>query len=821
MVSPTPFAIPNTRWLWLRLSWRDLRSRWVAVVAIALVLAIGTGVFAGLGSTATWRRQSNDASFAALGMHDLRVTLSPGTFVEQGSLAGVVDSLDAAAIEVAAERLIVDSQVAASTDEGPILLAARVVGMAFGADPAVDDVWVETGVAPQPGVTGEVGLLETKFADFYGLPAQGSITLAGGYEVTFVGHGIAPEEFFYEGPEGSFFGEGELAIVYLPLTAAQDASGRAGEVNDVVIRLAEGVDRDQIEAQLIDAVDQLNVSATVATQDDAVAFRLLYDDIENDQTFWNALSALVLLAAALAAFNLVSRIVEAQRREIGIGMALGVSRWRLAIRPLLIGIQVGLLGTIAGVGVGLLIGQAMENLLRTFLPMPIWLTEFQFGVFARAAALGLLVPLLASAVPVLRATRVEPIDAIRTGHLTAKTNRVTDWTGRIRLPGTSLNQMPFRNVVRNPRRIILTALGVGAAITALVAVLGLLDSFVRAVDEAGAELTKGDPDRVLVQLDTFYDAEGDVVATIGQAPSVGSLDPALRLPVTAVTGGDGEQLDLLIELLDFETATWTPTLDRGTASELGDGIALARKAADDLGVAVGDPLALRHPVRSEAGQFALIESEFRVGAIHANPLRTFAYLDLSQAERFGLVGMANVVHAYPGPDATRTDLRGEVFGLPGVTSSQAAGRISEGFDEALSQMTGILFITAAAVLILALLIAFNSTRITVEERRREHATMRAFGLPVRSVIGVVIKESVLVGVVATAIGLIGGLFFMNWMLRTLATTTVPDLGIDLYLSPTTLGLSLVVGVLAVAVAPLFLIRQVRRMDLPATLRVVE
>jgi energy-coupling factor transporter ATP-binding protein EcfA2 len=60
---------PSSRWLgwWLRWSWRDFRAHWIAVVAIALVLAIGTGVYAGLGSTAEWRRQSNDASFAALG----------------------------------------------------------------------------------------------------------------------------------------------------------------------------------------------------------------------------------------------------------------------------------------------------------------------------------------------------------------------------------------------------------------------------------------------------------------------------------------------------------------------------------------------------------------------------------------------------------------------------------------------------------------------------------------------------------------------------------------------------------------------------------
>ena len=31
---------PSDRWLWLRWSWRDLRSHWVAVATIALILAV-------------------------------------------------------------------------------------------------------------------------------------------------------------------------------------------------------------------------------------------------------------------------------------------------------------------------------------------------------------------------------------------------------------------------------------------------------------------------------------------------------------------------------------------------------------------------------------------------------------------------------------------------------------------------------------------------------------------------------------------------------------------------------------------------------------
>jgi putative ABC transport system permease protein len=148
-------------------------------------------------------------------------------------------------------------------------------------------------------------------------------------------------------------------------------------------------------------------------------------------------------------------------------------------------------------------------------------------------------------------------------------------------------------------------------------------------------------------------------------------------------------------------------------------------------------------------------------------------------------------------------------------------RISAAIDEALDQFLGFLFVTAGAVLVLAVLIAFNATRITVEERRREHATMQAFGLPARTVLGVVVKESVIVGVIATLVGVVGGVVFLRWMLSSLATTTLPDVGIDVYLSPTTIVIAAAVGIASVAVAPLLLVRRLRRMNLPGTLRVVE
>ena len=84
--------------------------------------------------------------------------------------------------------------------------------------------------------------------------------------------------------------------------------------------------------------------------------------------------------------------------------------------------------------------------------------------------------------------------------------------------------------------------------------------------------------------------DSPVVAGIADAAAVGRIDAGLRLPATALAADPDENLDLLIELVDLDRAVWTPTVEERAATSGDDdaGILLARKAADDLGVEVGD-----------------------------------------------------------------------------------------------------------------------------------------------------------------------------------------------------------------------------------------
>ena len=228
---------------------------------------------------------------------------------------------------------------------------------------------------------------------------------------------------------------------------------------------------------------------------------------------------------------------------------------------------------------------------------------------------------------------------------------------------------------------------------------------------------EGDADRVVVQLDTFYQDQVTVITAISDGPSVGQIDTGLRLPATGLALKPADNVDLLIEFVDLDQHSEHHHIEEGAPTIGGDnpGILLARKAAADLGAQVGDTITL--VIRSERNrQLAIVETPLVVAAIHANPIRTFAFLDISDAAQFELAGLVNVVQAYPADDTTRSDVQRAVFGLPGVASSQPVTRIGEAIDKVLDQFLSFLFVTAGAVLILAFLIAFNATACTVDGR---------------------------------------------------------------------------------------------------------
>jgi len=218
----------------------------------------------------------------------------------------------------------------------------------------------------------------------------------------------------------------------------------------------------------------------------------------------------------------------------------------------------------------------------------------------------------------------------------------------------------------------------------------------------------------------------------------------------------------------------------------------------------------------------IVRSRVRVDGVHGSTLRTLVYGSAGAWDRrTGLTGMANQVEVTPAPGGTRDSVARALFGREGVASVQSVVAPFEDMDETMDRFLVFIYAVQGFILVVALLVAFNSAAISADERRREHATMLAYGIPRRTVLLQGVAESGILGVMASITGIAIGLVIVRWIVESVVPQTLPDIELGVSLSATTLAVAAAIGVGACALAPLLTGRALRRMDVASTLRVME
>lgn len=793
-------------------------------MATALVMALGVAVFAGLGGLRQFREDSATASFKFQKLHDLRVTLADGDFTDQGELERTVRGAgpELQSAPVVQERLLAPTQI----DGGPAGNAAALtpgllVGIPVTGDAAktVDTVNIDTGDPLTAEDDGKpVAVLDASYAKFYELPETGTLALAGGDTIDYVGQGQSPQYFLITSDSG-LGGESTLGVIYAPLKTVQKIAGRPGQVNEAEVQLADGVDPATARAALADELKTAMPGSSVTLGSEEQTYKILYRDAKNDQRMFGFFGLLVLLGAAIAAFNLVSRAVEAERREIGVGMALGSPPSRLAIRPLMLGFEIAILGTLIGAALAVWISDAFASVFESYLPLSVWTDPFSIERYLPAATVAFLIPFLAIIWPVWRAVRVQPVEAIRVNDRSAQGGMVRAAT-RIHFPGGSIAQMPWRNTSRTPRRTGLAVIGLAAVIGAMVALLGITDSYSATIDQNRAELAGDAPSRMNVTLDGLHPAGSDAVRSIERAPGVESATPRLDVPAQLRAPG-AEPITAVLTIQPTTGGVWQPTYQQGRAPQGADEIAIAPKAADDLGVKVGEKITVGVAGRGAGGSTTDQELSLTVSGLTNDPFRIFAFADTALAQEIGLAGAVNALSIIPEADTSTGDLQRSLASSPIVVTTRPVTADADALSDQVEQFKGIIQVAAFATFLLALLMAFNLASISLEERRREFATMFAYGMPVRRALGIAASENLIIGLLGTLIGIGVGMLAIGWMVNALFADTWPELGIVQHLSLGTILTAIIAGVLAVSIAPLLLVRRLTRMDVPSTLRVVE
>jgi len=515
---------------------------------------------------------------------------------------------------------------------------------------------------------------------------------------------------------GEPFEDGAAVVL---LEDAQIISGKPRQVNAFLLKVRDGTDIDRLRQRIEQRFSHLTATTSANFADEQDMLQYVY-------VFTWAVSLVAVLIGGVGVMNTMLMSVFERTREFGVLRAVG---WRpTKVLRMVLGESLGLsmLGGLVGVLLGVAAVRAVENVpgVGSLLPGTFSPTLLMQGL---GVAMGL--GLVGGFLPAWRASRLMPAEAMRAESGTVHASRHVRWAG-------------LRNIMRQPTRSLLTVIGIGIAIMAIVLLGAMGDGVIESVSGmaggGGAQLVGSETD---ASMDLSKIDEG-VVRRIAMLPGVRAAEGFLTgytalgdLPFFIVFGYQPRGLGIR----DF------PIVE-GQGLTANRQIILGRVAAENLGKEVGQVL-------------RIFESSFKIVGIYETGVAFEdggGVLTLRDAQRlFGQPHKVSFMAVWL-EDAKQAELVEQQIEtrFPEVSLSKASD-FAEGLTD-MQMMEASTWGIAMMALIVGGLGMTNTMVMSVFERTREIGVLRAMGWSKHRVLGMIVRESVALSLLGGIAGIVTG-----------------------------------------------------------------
>jgi putative ABC transport system permease protein len=616
---------------------------------------------------------------------------------------------------------------------------------------------------------------------------------------------------------------GALSFVVFTIPAAQDLLGREGQYDAISVAGDEGVSEEDLVAaiQPVLPADTEVVSATAQAEEEA-------DEVSQITSIFRyfllAFAAIALFVGAFVIFNTFSITVAQRTREFATLRTLGASRRQVLVSVLLESLVIGLLASLVGLGLGVLLAEGIEALFASLgLDLPSADRVFATRTVVVSLLVGVGITLLAGLFPAIRATRVPPISAVREGATLphGRFHRFLPWIAGLvvvgsllllaramftdelgtsdrllsiaggvlllflgvamlsshlvkplaalvgtpaRRAGGAAGRLASGNSVRNPSRTASTAaaLMIGIALVSFIATLtnGMKASNRTAIEEQVIA------DYVVTASDgytPFVAAAGDALA----ASPVPEVVTSVRTEAGQVDGETAEiggiEPDTVAEAYVFD---WQEGDDSVLASLGTTNAVVSANWAEDHDVAVGDTI----EIRSTADKAATVKV---VGTFEPPPFYPLLESVNVSTELFDSLydrprnrwTWANV--AGESTEEGRAQMEEAISGFAD-TQLETREEWIQREDADINEFITFLLAMLTLAVFVSVFGMINTLVLSVYERTREIGMLRAIGMTRRQVRRMIRQESVITALIGAAIGLPLGIFLAGLVNRALS-----------------------------------------------------
>ncbi|SFO44301.1 putative ABC transport system permease protein [Cohaesibacter marisflavi] len=623
--------------------------------------------------------------------------------------------------------------------------------------------------------------------------------------LTIVGLAQSPEYLYSVAPGEMISDDSRFGVIWMSRTALAAAFDMQGAFNEAILSIGRS---NNLQATL-DRVDSiLSPYGGLGSYGlkDLTSNRFVTEEIEGMRSSSRVVPPLFLAVAAFLLNIVISRMVEAEREQIGLIKAFGYTNREVGLHyfkfVLVIAIGGALLGCIGGIA----LGRAMMPLYLTYYKFPMLVFRLDPASFATAiltsiaaaSAGGLLVLRKVFALtPAVAMRPPAPPDYSRTNRFGKRLNHLLDQPSR----------MVLRRITRQPGRMIGSLMGIACGMALSVSMISMLAGFDHTID-----LTYTVMDRSDVTVTFTHPLGAKTIHELESIPGIIETEPERSIAVVFHNGVESYRGAItglvphprLKRALDEKSAPITLP-ERG--------IILSRSLATELDIQPGEILNI------DVLEGARPSLRVPVSGVAESLLGSPAYMQMDTLTR--LLGEPGRISAvYLRIDKNRASaifraLKSRPY-VAGVSmKSDARAAFQKMMDTGAGSMRYIMLVIAAVI---TFGIVYNAARIAFAERQRDLASLRVMGFTRSEVSFVLLGELAVITLAALPIGSILGYYFTMVIAKGFSTDLYQ---IPILFIPESYGRA-ALAVLAASVFSGWIVRRdIDRADLVSALKIRE
>jgi len=753
---------------------RDIRfSPWL-FLGIVLMVASGIALFDASYISYYSLGGSYDLTYEKLNMADFTVDVqsAPEEVVNRMRRIAGVRQVEGRVIE----EMEIEQELATRRVTG------RIISMPDRGLPSVNSLRIVKGRLPARGSTREL-LLEAAFAKYHGYePGDFIYPVVDDDEVRFRISGVfmSPEYIVViQSREDPTPKPKQFGVMFMRKEIADRLFGTSGAVNQVAVTIEPGAQRARIMRQVAQLLRPYGADEPLPKEQQA-SYEVLQLDLEGFRNLAMLFPVLFLSIAGLSIYNLLSRMVYAQRPQIGFMRAVGYSRSAVLAHYISFAALIGLLGSVIGTVFGYRMAVVITDLYTGVVSVPFREVSPRYDVMAGGVAISLAIAVFAGFIPALSGARMTPAEAIRTEvPLAGRVPLIESLFPWLRRASYTW-RLPLRNLLRSPKRTFSTIAGIASAMTLILVSLGLMDSTEAMINFYFDRLLRYDA------LVAFIHPQTEAqISQIKTWRGVRRVEPTLQVPVKLVHG-DREKATVIFGVQRDTQLFNLIAFDGSRVSIPRTGIAMGDALMERLGLSLGQPVTLTLPEktipemaappgvqlppsamegyrrqvlsRSRGLQEITFRRQVRVARRTYLPIGNMTVMSIEELRR--LFGREL---EFP-PDATTAimlkvdpryldEIEQNLYNLSGAASVVNSRDMRQEIDEMMETSNTFIAVMFGFAIVLAFIVIFNSTTMNILERTRETASMRALGVSRRQVAWMLTIENLSAWVVGTIVGL--------------------------------------------------------------------